>query len=282
MRNLLISATIVGLALTLTGCGGGGSTGSGATREVLFIRSDSRLVARNELTGALRTIYDAGADSLFSPRVSPDGTKILMGTGTAMVVINADGTNPVNITGHYLGDWNADGTKIIAISLTNQVASMNPDGTGVVNIFDGSAGGGMIDLDVNPAGTKVVFSSSPAGWPMIRTMNMDGSGVSAGLTPNTGEGNDDARWSPDGQSLVYIRNFGGARNVWSMNADGTGKTQLTNTTDTERVPVYRSDNSIVYVRDTPERQVWDMNEDGSGQAVLEAITGENLNYLEVN
>lgn len=282
MRNLLISATIVGLALTLPGCGGGGSTSSGATREVLFIRSDSRLVARNELTGALRTIYDAGADSLFYPRVSPDGTKILMGTGTAMIVINADGTGLVNIANFYLGDWNADGTKIIAIGLANQIASMNPDGTGVVNLFDGSAGGGLFDLDVSPDGTQVVFTSAPTGWTQIKTMDIDGSNVSAALTPTTGEGNDEARWSPDGQGLVYIRAFGGARDVWSMNADGTGKTQLTNTTDTERSPVYRSDNSIVYVREVPERQVWDMNEDGSGQAVLEAITGENLNYLEVN
>lgn len=280
MKNLFLALAVLGSAFIVTGCGGSGS-GTTVTREVFFVRSDDQLVARNDLTGALRNVYNGGADDLFTPRVSPDGSKILIGTGTAMIVINADGTGVVPITGHYQGDWNGDGTKIIAISLTNQVASMNPDGTGVVNIFDGSAGGGMIDLDVNPAGNKIVFSSSPTGWPMIRTMNMDGSGVSAGLTPNTGEGNDDARWSPDGQSIVYIRNFGGARDVWSMNADGTGKTQLTNTTDTERVPAYRADNSIVYVRDTPIRQVWDMNEDGTGQAILEAIAGENLNYVDV-
>ncbi len=265
----------------MSGCGGSG-TGTAAANEILFVRSDSRLVARNELTGVLRTIYDAGADSLFSPRRSPDGSKIVMGTGTAMVVINADGSGAVPITGHYLGDWNADGTKIYAISLTNRIVSMNPDGTGVVTLFDGSAGGGMIDLDVNRQGNKIVFSSSPTGWPLIRTMNMDGTGVSAALTPTTGEGNDDARWNADGTKLVYIRNAGGARDVWSMNADGTGKTRLTNTTDTERVPAYRSDNSIVYVRDTPERQVWDMNEDGTGSAILEAIAGEELNYVEAN
>jgi Tol biopolymer transport system component len=215
------------------------------------------LVARNDLSGAIRQVYQVTVGTLRYPRRSPDGTEILLGTGTSLIVINSDGLGAITIPNHKAGDWNADGTKIFAISSTNQLVSMNPDGTGIsASLFDGSGGGGMVDLDVNGAGTKIAFTSIPNGWIQIKTIDPDGSNVSAALTALSGEANLEPRW----------------------NADGTGKVQLTNTTEDEFAPLFRSDNSIAYTRISGNRQVWTMNEDGTGQAVLEASPGEDLAF----
>lgn len=264
--------------MAMFGCGGSGASGPVGT-ELLFTRGTQELVARNDLSGAIRQVYQVTVGTLRYPRRSPDGSKILLGTGTSLIVINSDGSGAITIPNHKAGDWNADGTKIFAISSTNQLVSMNPDGTGIsASLFDGSGGGGMVDLDVNAAGTKIAFTSIPNGWIQIKTIDPDGSNVSAALTALSGEANLEPRWNADGTKLVYTRQVGGLRDLWSMNADGTGKVQLTNTTEDEFAPLFRSDNSIAYTRISGNRQVWTMNEDGTGQAVLEASPGEDLAF----
>lgn len=262
----------------MAGCGGSSAAGPTGT-ELFFTRGNRQLVARNDLSGVIRQVYEAPLGVLRSPRRSPDGSKILLSTGTSLIVVNSDGTGAVTIANHRAGDWNADGTRIFAINDTNQVVTMNPDGTGIsASLFDGSAGGGMVDLDVNATGTKIAFTSVPNGWIQIKTMDSDGTDVSAALTATSGEANLEPRWNADSTKLVYTRQLGGARDVWSMNADGTGKVQLTNTTDHEFAPLFRSDNSIAYTRISTDSQIWTMNEDGSGQAALEATAGLAFAY----
>ena len=79
-----------------------------------------------------------------TPRWSPDGTKIVFAERFDIFVVNADGTNLVNLTGqHKPGGrdlypaWSPDGTKIVF--QTNRVGNeevyiMNADGSNPVNL----------------------------------------------------------------------------------------------------------------------------------------------------
>jgi TolB protein len=74
-----------------------------------------------------------------SPRWSPDGTKIVFSSTRAgndeIFMINADGTNPTNITRNKAADWaprwSPDGTKIAFVSDRggeSKLCIMNADG----------------------------------------------------------------------------------------------------------------------------------------------------------
>ncbi|MFL6117847.1 MAG: TolB family protein [Catenulispora sp.] len=108
-----------------------------------------------------------------------------------------------------------------AIPLSGNVFSVNPDGTGKVQLTtDGLAqSGGYPD----PAGTRVAFLRSDffTGSVQVWTMNPDGSGPTR-LTYAAGATGGFLSWSPDGGKLVYAP--GGTLTV--INADGSHPVSL--------------------------------------------------------
>jgi Tol biopolymer transport system component len=112
--------------------------------------------------------FDAEVDST-EPDWSPDARKIAWAeeygysnnTGNcgyeigciAVAVMNADGTNPVRLTG---GDynrspaWSPDGTKIAYNRNVQALMTMNADGTGGTTILPRATGEGNEDLDWQP------------------------------------------------------------------------------------------------------------------------------------
>jgi Tol biopolymer transport system component len=127
-----------------------------------------------------------------------------------------------------------------------EIYSMNPDGTGRVNLTNDLAE----DTDPvwSPDGTRIAFVKASEGHRNIYVMNADGSGQT-NLTPGpvtTGLGNEGTHptWSPDGSRIAYVTSNG---DIWAMNADGSGKTNLTNTPATTAVetdPAWSSTNQI--------------------------------------
>src|SRR6266478_5950647 len=57
----------------------------------------------------------------------------------------------------------------------NDIYTMNPDGSGLVNVTNSPADDGRPDY--SPDGTKIAFRSNRTGNQEIFTMNADGSGV---------------------------------------------------------------------------------------------------------
>src|SRR5438045_8629252 len=85
-----------------------------------------------------------------------------------IVMMNADGSSPQNITNYYANDyypsWSPDGSKIVFVSSgrggtfnNDEICVMNADGTNVVNLTLNQV------PDLMPAcshdGTKTVFNS---------------------------------------------------------------------------------------------------------------------------
>ena len=75
------------------------------------------------------------------PDWSPDGTKFAYHDGTHISVMNADGSNPTQITGpmsnQYEPGWSPDGTRIAYTSYETgypEIFAVNPDGSQPVNL----------------------------------------------------------------------------------------------------------------------------------------------------
>jgi Tol biopolymer transport system component len=107
------------------------------------------------------------------------------------------------------------------------IYTMNPDGTGLVNLTNAMAGVGQDDPSWSPDGTKIAFTNvTLSEWGEvfrhIWVMNADGNNASQ-ITQ--GGANDFALnkqpdWSPDGTKIAYTSEADDG-DIYIMNADGT-------------------------------------------------------------
>ncbi len=121
----------------------------------------------------------------FFPSWSPDGTKIIFastrnGNQAEIYMINADGTNLINLTNHPADDfdpsWSPDGTKITFVSirdLNEEIYVMNADGTNPVRLTSHPATDRYPYW--SPDGTKIAFASNRNGNYEIYVMDTNGS-----------------------------------------------------------------------------------------------------------
>lgn len=163
----------------------------------------TKIVYIHEVSG-VQHIYHMNADGssptqltnaadYFDPEYSPDGTKIIAlldASDDEVVIMNADGTNIVNLTNNSVddrkGNWAPNGSKIAYagdVSGTPEIFTMNPDGSGKTQIT--SDGLGYHKPVYSPDGTKIAFidilapsrlyimntdgtniTEIPAGWPL--------------------------------------------------------------------------------------------------------------------
>jgi Tol biopolymer transport system component len=131
--------------------------------KVLFSAGDGSLYS-SSLDGTNQMlIATTGPGNIIWPKWSPDGSRIVFestrdtapsdfpgNVSTHIYVMNADGSNQINISGPNSGvnqfdhspAWAPDGTKIV-FTRNNRVTTMNPDGTGVVQVVN--AGNNIIE-----------------------------------------------------------------------------------------------------------------------------------------
>lgn len=189
-----------------------------AGTKVIFssIRNDSwvTVIRNTDGTGEQVLPQPFGAET-WHPTFSPDGTKIAVEAWgysegenyfDGIVLMNADGSNPTQLTNPYGPDcwcfdeeptFTPDGSQIVFsreddASSTEDVYIMKTDGSGVTKLTDG-LGINFDPLVVRDSTTntaRIVFSSNrnnlnaaSAGFELY-TMNTDGSGLSQ-LTYNT-------------------------------------------------------------------------------------------------
>ena len=166
--------------------------------------------------------------------------RLLVSTGRALTLMNADGTARVTVLEGSAADWapapSPDGTKI-AFTRANRGSTdlmvTNSDGTGTRFLA-----ADVSSPDWSPDGRRIAVGGSS-----IRAIAMD-SGDSRSLTVPTSRGYDSPRWSPDGQRIAYTRFFGDSDDVWVMNADGSAGIEF----ETGSPPVWSPDGEWIAYR----------------------------------
>jgi Tol biopolymer transport system component/putative hemolysin len=220
------------------------------------------------------------ADSIAGPW-SPDGTRIVytsFGLTTSDIwVMNADGTDPVNLTNTPDVDegfpaWSPDGTHIAFTSRrdgNNEIYVMNADGTNAARWTDNPAD------DFAPAwspdGTKIAFVSDrdrEAGVYDLYLMDV----VSTAVTRLTDDEAIDysPAWSPDGTRIAFRSHHDGAADIYVINIDGTGLTNLTDNPADDWAPAWSPDGTLIAFQSNRDGnwEIYVMAADGSGATNL--------------
>ena len=176
----------------------------------------------------------------YDPQFNADGTKILYrsypsGGGADLILMNADGTSPVNLTNQ--NGW------------CYHQPTVSPDGKTIMAYAHGGPSGatqqGMVSLSITGTGTKIVFQGD-VSYPSF---------------------------SADSKQVFFTQYLDTGTNIYSMNADGTNVKQLT--TDNKSWDPLVVGNKVAYVSyiNTSSggnyyEQIYSMNLDGTAQIRL--------------
>jgi Tol biopolymer transport system component len=173
-----------------------------------------------------------------SPSWSPDGLRIAFTSSRdgndEIYVINSDGSGLKRLTERpgfrdLAPRWSPDGTTLVfetqVISTSFEIAIMDADGTGLMNLTGGRASEGSPVWLGN--GAKIGFEADG----QIGLMNPDGSGRTI-VTDVEGMHFNQVAWSPDGSQVAFVKNDpAGALldpELYVIKADGTGLRNISN------------------------------------------------------
>lgn len=260
-----------------------GTTGGNQSTSVIVNVNRSGL-APGQYTGEIAITSNGGnATVTVTMDVNQATTKILytryttLGTytGYEIYTMNADGTQPTNLTNNAFYDsapaWSPDFTKIAFESGRNGVVSiftMNANGTQATQLTTGAT---SYDPRWSADGSKLVFSRNvPSGSEAyeIFTMNANGTSLTQ-LTFNSAK-NYYPDWSPDGQYIVFSSDMDGDSEIYRMNSDGTNLIKLTSNTTSDALPSFsRTGDKIVYAsNEDGDSEIYVININGTGKVKL--------------
>lgn len=169
-------------------------------------------------------------------------------------VMNADGTNPRNLTNHMANDsaptWSPDGTQIVFTSFRDDstgIYVMNTDGSNLRNLTNNIGSGNGSTW--SPDGAQIAFTSTADGNYKIYVMNADGSNLRR-LTNNPA-------WesAPTWCTQIAFRSDrDGNQEIYVMNADGTNPYNITNNSATDRDSVRQNGSPVHVPMSAPNRR----------------------------
>jgi Tol biopolymer transport system component len=188
-------------------------------------------------------------------------TRYLSDNNADIFVMNADGSNQVNITNDPDYDtspvWSPDGTKIVFAKYVEKAGSniyvMNADGSNLKQLTFNAA---LNDIEFNdtawsPDGAKIAFIETRSGvFSFVWVMNADGSNLK--LIRAMGAYYRDLAWSPDGTRLAFVGTTLRDRLIayaYIINADGSGETRIAENLNPLSGPAWSPDGTkLVYAR----------------------------------
>lgn len=251
----------------------------GGSRFILFGTnqdgSNTILYLLNTTSGDV-TPLTLGDSNVFPGPFSPSGDQLLF-TGFGLThsfvgVMNADGSNPVDLTRQPQIDnafpgWSLDGTQIVFTSRrdgNNEIYIMNADGSEPKRLTNNPKD------DFAPAwspdGTKIAFVSdrdNATGINNLYLMNVDSSGVTR-LT-NGNEIDYGPAFSPDGKQIAFRADVDGNGDIYLINADGSGRVNLTNNPASDWAPAWSPDGSLIAFQTNRDGnwEIYVMHSDGT-------------------
>jgi Tol biopolymer transport system component len=215
----------------------------------------------------LTTLAAAGTPPLFcgEPAYSPDGAKIAYVQDSDIYVMNADGSNKINITNNNFmivernPSWSAVTNKI-AYERASQIWTMNTDGSNQTQ-FSAVTQPSPLAPAWSPDGSKMAFASGGEIW----VINADG--TNERRVTNNATADADPAWSPDGAKIIFGK---GGSGIAVVNLDGTNETNLTDGA-TDGKPAWSNDGTkIAFVRRSGS---------GSGIFTMDANGGNQIRIV---
>jgi hypothetical protein len=126
-----------------------------------------RLVVSNLDGSGLTVITPTLARDVDDPEWSPDGTRLAFSDSADIYVVNADGSNLIDLTADQAEpgkadhpSWSPDGTKI-AFQYLNSIKVVAPNGTGSTTLVGNL--GEVWELSWSPDGTRIAFANDVTG-----------------------------------------------------------------------------------------------------------------------
>jgi Tol biopolymer transport system component len=177
------------------------------------------------------TNLSASATNDRDPAWSPAGTRIAFTRGNNIWVMNADGSDQVDLTNSPNSNggpaWSPDGSKIAFVSdrdvTSTEIYVMNANGSHVQRLTTNTLS--EHDLAWAPNGKTIAFDANNGSNSEIYTISAkDGSGLTDLSNNNAPDQYPD--WSPDGSLLAFTSARAGSPNLYVMNPDGSGQAAL--------------------------------------------------------
>jgi dipeptidyl aminopeptidase/acylaminoacyl peptidase len=176
----------------------------------------------------------------------------------------------------------------IAFSNGGDIYTVNPDGTGLTNLTNGTVPQARMP-SWSPDATQITFSATAntAGYSDIFVIDAAG-GPATNITNTPSIYEFESVWSPDGAKIAFVSDeAGGDNDIFAMNTDGSGRTDLSNNGYFfDNSPAWSPDGTRIAFETQRETDnfnyaIWVMKADGSAQTDVT----QNLiyhGYVEAN
>ncbi len=223
------------------------------------------------------TAPDSAVDTAPDVPAAPN-TQIVFKSANDIFVMEADGSNPVNLTNTVgvIEDqpaWSPDKTKIAFHSNQDDVGEiyvMNADGTNITRLTT-ELGENDSNPTWSPDGTKIAFASRRDHLiGSIYVMNADGTNVQR-LTNALPASDDEPAWSPDGLTIAFSTNEETNLHVAKIDVTGANRARVTPNTVSATAPTWSPDGAKLacgHADASGISQIFTVNLDGSGLVQL--------------